>query len=73
MPTKEEMIIQKFAENVARIRANKGLSLRQVAERCKLDHSKVSRIESAQVNVTLLTIIELAEGLGVQPKQLLDF
>jgi transcriptional regulator with XRE-family HTH domain len=70
---KQEIILRKFADNVAGIRENKGLSLSQVAAKCKLTNPKISLIETGRVNVTLMTIIELAEGLGVQPKQLLDF
>lgn len=73
MDKKQELVLQSFAENVARIREKKGLSLNQVAANCKLTNPKISLIESGRVNVTLMTIIELAEGLGVTPKQLVDF
>jgi transcriptional regulator with XRE-family HTH domain len=73
MRTEEEMIVQKFGEHVAQLRAKKQLTLRQVASQCKLTHSKVKLIESGKVNVTLLTMLELATGLGVSPKQLIDF
>jgi transcriptional regulator with XRE-family HTH domain len=73
MSAKEDLILTSFAENVVSIRQKKGLSLSEVAANCQLQRSKVSLIESGRVNVTLMTIIELAEGLGVSPKQLLDF
>lgn len=66
-------MLQKFAENAARIRDKKGLSLNQVAAKCKLTNPKISLIESGRVNVTLLTLFELAHGLEVSPKELLDF
>ena len=73
MDKKQQLILQKFAENAARIRDTKRLSLNQVASKCKLTNPKVSLIESGRVNVTLLTLFELAEGLGVEPKELLNF
>jgi transcriptional regulator with XRE-family HTH domain len=72
MNSKEQVILQRFAENVANLREKKQLSLRQMAARCELSHSKIYLIESGKVNVTLLTIVELAKGLGVSPKELLD-
>ena len=73
MTSKQEMILELFAGKVATLRKKKGLSLNQMAARCKLAGPKISLIEKGEVNVTLMTIIELAEGLGVHPKQLLDF
>jgi transcriptional regulator with XRE-family HTH domain len=73
MGNRNELILQRFAEHVAAIRRRKGLSLSQVAAKCKLTNTKVSLIESGRVNATLMTVIELAEGLSVHPKTLLDF
>jgi transcriptional regulator with XRE-family HTH domain len=73
MGNRDEMILQNFADHVSAIRAKKKLSLSQVAAKCKLTNTKISLVENGRVNVTLMTIIELAEGLGVSPKQLLDF
>jgi len=38
-----------------------------------IDYSDINKIEKGQKNITLTTIIELAKGLSVQPKKLLDF
>lgn len=73
MEKRQQLILQKFAENVASIRNEKGYSLNEVAARCKLTNPKVSLIESGRVNPTLLTLLELAKGLDVTPKELLDF
>ena len=73
MDAKDELILKKFGDNVVTIREKKQLTVTQVAANCQLQRSKVSLIESGGVNVTLLTLIELARGLGVNPKQLLNF
>ncbi len=63
----------KFGENLQKIREGKNLSLLQVSYNCTIDDSKISKIEHGKFNVTLSTIIELAKGLEVHHKKLLDF
>lgn len=63
----------KFGNYVQKLRERKGLSLRDVATNCELDSSNISKIERGFFNVRLSTIVELAKGLEVHPKKLLDF
>jgi transcriptional regulator with XRE-family HTH domain len=44
-----------------------------LAAKCDLDDSQISKIENAKWDVQLSTIFELAKGLEVNPKELLDF
>lgn len=64
--------LQIFGNNVREIRGSQGLSLRGLATMCNLDHSGIARIEKGQKNITILTILELAKGLQVHPKELFD-
>lgn len=64
---------QRFGEHLQKIRAQKGLSLRKLAVKCDLDDSYISKIENGKFNIQLSSIIELAKGLEVDPKELLDF
>ncbi|WP_131536986.1 helix-turn-helix domain-containing protein [Pedobacter nototheniae] len=74
MVAKDYTHIQKqFGDNLQKIRHNKGLSLRALAANCDIDDSKISKIENGKFNIKLSTIIELAKGLDVSPKDLLDF
>ena len=61
-----------FGENFKEFRIKSDLSYRKLSQLCDVDYSDISKIEKGQVNITLLTIIELAKGLGVHPKQLLE-
>ncbi|RZK26898.1 MAG: XRE family transcriptional regulator [Flavobacterium sp.] len=61
-----------FGNKVREIRESKGLSLLQVSYNCNIDDSKISKIEHGKINITLGTIIDLAKGLSVYPKELLD-
>jgi transcriptional regulator with XRE-family HTH domain len=74
MITKEnQALLKKFGEHLQKIRESKKMSLLDVSYNCSVDNSKISKIEHGKVNITLTTIIELAKGLDVSPKKLLDF
>jgi DNA-binding Xre family transcriptional regulator len=74
MSAKDYIDIQvKFGERLQKIRLEKGFSLRALAANCDIDDSKISKIENGKFNIKLSTIIELAKGLGVESKDLLDF
>lgn len=55
------------------MRKARKLSFRQLATRCDLDYSDIKKFEKGEVNITLLTILELAKGLNAHPKELLNF
>ncbi|MBX3242441.1 MAG: helix-turn-helix transcriptional regulator [Chitinophagaceae bacterium] len=65
--------LKRFGEHVASIRRKKKLSLRQVSYACDIDNSKISKIEKGRVNVTLTTLLQLAEALEVSLPELMDY
>ncbi|QEK50933.1 helix-turn-helix transcriptional regulator [Pedobacter aquae] len=66
-------IKRKFGEKIQQMRKKKNLTLRKVAQNCDLDDSNISKIENGKFDVRLSTIFELAKGLGVEAKELVDF
>jgi len=48
------------------------MSLREMASKCDLDDSRISKIENGKSNIQLSTLIELAKVLQVKPSELLD-
>lgn len=72
MKKKDEIRLQKFAAHFATLREKKGLSQRGLSSQCDVDYGKISKIENNKANLTVTTLIELAEGLGVHPKELLN-
>ncbi len=62
-----------FGKRVEKFRKKLGLSYRQLAQKCDVDHSNISKIEKGEVDVRISTIQELAKGLEVHPKELFDF
>lgn len=74
MKSKDKKRLQKFRENLARIRKGKGLSQRGLSYQCDIDHTKISKLETNEdTNLTLTTLFELAKGLGIHPRELIDY
>ena len=65
--------IIEFGENLKKLRKQKGYSHQRLADEADIAKSTVIKIEKAKINISLDIIISLAEALGVNPKDLLDF
>lgn len=61
-----------FGTNMRRHRLAAGLSQEAVAERMDVDRAHVSSMERGQQNITLLTLWEASQALGVKPAALFD-
>jgi transcriptional regulator with XRE-family HTH domain len=59
-----------IGENVRRVRHSKGLTLEQAASRMEGDFRHFQRIEAGKVNLTLATMLRVAEALNVPLTQL---
>ena len=68
-----DFFLKKFGKRVAELRKSKDLSYRKLAQRCNIDYSDISKIEKGLIKIQLPTILELAKGLEVHPKELFDF
>ncbi len=60
-----------FGKEVRALRIARGLSQEKLAELCALSRNYIGRLESAQTNVKLETIMKLSAGLDVLPARLL--
>lgn len=72
MKKKDTERLEKFGAQLMKLRKKKGLSIRELASRCDVDYGKISKLENNKANLTVTTLIELAEGLEVHPKELLN-
>jgi transcriptional regulator with XRE-family HTH domain len=70
---KDKVLLQKFGAHLRQLRENKGLSLRELSYACNIDNSKISKIEQGKINVTILTVLDLATGLEIPGTELLNF
>jgi transcriptional regulator with XRE-family HTH domain len=69
----ENAYLLNFGRHLSTLRKSKKLSLRKLAAKCNIEHADIVRYEKGEINMTLLTIIELAKGLEIPLKELIDF
>jgi transcriptional regulator with XRE-family HTH domain len=62
-----------FGENLKRLRTEKGLSQGKLSINADLPLNQIGRIELAEVNTTISTILALSIALEVEPNVLLSF
>lgn len=68
-PTK---IAQDIGRRVAQIRRERNLTQRQLAAKLKVSIPWLSKVETKGSNMTVVTIIKLANALGVSGRELWD-
>jgi len=74
MDALQEEILKKFGEHVKRIRLESGLTQDDVVlNSSKMTKGTVSDIENGKRNFAFTTLIDLAKGLNVSPKDLMNF
>ncbi len=74
MKSRDKKRLQKFRENLIRLRKEKGLSQRDLSYLCDVDYSRIGKLEiNENTNLNLTTLFELARGLGIHPKELIDY
>ena len=61
---------QLVGRNAARLRKESGLTQEQLAERCGLSQQYLSKLERGKRNPTVVTLYEIAQGLGVSHVEL---
>jgi transcriptional regulator with XRE-family HTH domain len=74
MKPKDKKRLQRFREKLIKLRQARGLSQRGLSYLCDIDHLKISKLEvDENTNLNLTTLFEIARGLGVHPKELIDY
>jgi transcriptional regulator with XRE-family HTH domain len=64
--------LPKFAANVRRLRAEKGLTQDALAQGASMDPAEIRRIESGRRDPGVRVLSRVAAGLEVKPAELLD-
>lgn len=64
---------ERFGAHLKKVREEKGYTLLELDYRCDLNESNISKIENGKFDIRLSTIFELAKGLGVEAKELVNF
>ena len=65
--------IKAFGKHLKKLRLSKNLTQEDLSFRCVIPQSQIGRFERGERSPTLSTIKVLAQGLGEEPKILLDF
>lgn len=63
---------QAFGQRIRELRQAKGMTQEDLADRCGLFRTYMSRIETGKANPTLTMIHALADSIGVPVQQLFD-
>ena len=66
----EEILRHRLSINVRRGRAAAGLTLKRAGERAEMHWRHWQKIEAAEVNVTLQTLVRIGYALGLDPAEL---
>lgn len=66
----EGAFISNLGTQIRRIRERKNLSQQNLADLCNVPKSTIARVERAEVNVTIKTLVKIANALEISP---LDF
>jgi len=68
---KKNSLLEKFGDNIRRLRKEKNLSQEELAFKAELHRTYIGMIERAEKNITLLNIEKIAIALEVDIKDIL--
>jgi transcriptional regulator with XRE-family HTH domain len=68
-----EVFLKDLGKNIKKIRLERSLSLSELAARCEMDTSYLSKIEQGKRDIRLLTASHIATGLKIDISVLFDF
>ncbi|MBC7524839.1 MAG: helix-turn-helix transcriptional regulator [Flavobacterium sp.] len=70
---RDKVRIVNFGNNLRKLREKLNLSQDDVASNCDVTKGNLSNIENGKKDFQYTTLLEIAKGLGLEPKDLLDF
>lgn len=69
----DKRILIQFGKHLRSLRQSKNLTLRKMALLCNIEYADIQRYETGKINITLLSLAELAKALEIELKDILDF
>ncbi|AXB56223.1 helix-turn-helix domain-containing protein [Flavobacterium fluviale] len=73
MNISEETFISNLGIHIRQLREKKGLSQQALADDCDITRNQIGRIERAEINTGIKTLIRISNALDIDLKELLDF
>jgi len=68
----EEQYLQKLGTRIRKLREERNLSQFDLAADCNLPKTQIGRIERAEINTTVRTLIKISTALNVSLRDLFD-
>lgn len=66
-----EEIIRRITQKIKALRTAKGLSIQELAYRCDMERSNLSRLEAGRTNMTIKTLTIICNALEIDIRELL--
>ena len=63
----------KFGSRVAQLRHEKGITQEALSFKCGINRTFMGEIERGEKSTTIVTIVKIAKGLGINKKALMDY
>ncbi len=73
MDISENLFISSLGIHIRQLREKKNISQQGLADDCGIPKAQIGRIERAEINTTIRTIIKISNALDIEPKELLSF
>ena len=73
MDISESVFLKELGVHIRQLREKNCLSQQDLANDCGVPKIQIGRIERAEVNTTVKTLIKIANALNIEPKELLNF
>ncbi len=68
-----EIFLINLGIHIRQIRERQNLSQQNLADICDLPKTTIGRIERAEMNTTIKTLVKISNALEIEPKELLNF
>ncbi len=65
MAINSDRLLREFGKHLQQLRIDKGYSTRKFADEADISPSSLGRLEAGQTNPRLITLLKVAEALGV--------
>jgi transcriptional regulator with XRE-family HTH domain len=72
MPINEKIFLNKLGIRIRQLRELRKLSQENLANDCNIPKVQIGRIERAEINTTVRTLIKISNALEVLPKDLFN-
>ncbi|WP_297869548.1 helix-turn-helix transcriptional regulator [uncultured Flavobacterium sp.] len=72
MEISETQFLEELGIHIRQLREKNSLSQQELANYCNLSKVQLGRIERAEINTTVKTLVKIANALEIEPKDLLN-